>query len=359
MFSSPISITTSIALSLSSLRLAAAAPQDTLGNKDFPDPSITHDPQTGQWYTFATTGNGKNVQAAVIEGTPNSANTLHDNPNPWTYLEIDLLPNPGKWVNATDPLIWAPDIHHIPSTDTFVMYYSGLKSDSPYHCIGVAISPNITGPYVPIGDSPWACPEDGGGAIDASVFSNTADSDVDDTLWVLYKIDGSAKGPGGPCGNGDPPGEPTPIVLQGVDPADGITKLGDPITILDRLPEVDGPLIEAPNLIRAVDGTYVLFYSSHCYNTGDYDIKYATAKRIGGPYSRMGEVMGKGVGTFGFTSPGGATSVGDDLEVRKNEEDQSAVQGGTMVFHAECEAGRCMYMADFELGHGGVVRIVG
>ena len=50
------------------------------------------------------------------------------------------------------------------------MYFSAASNDSAAsgdvkHCIGAAISPNVTGPYTPT-DSPIACPLDAGGAID-------------------------------------------------------------------------------------------------------------------------------------------------------------------------------------------------
>ncbi|KAJ4416583.1 hypothetical protein N0V85_002214 [Neurospora sp. IMI 360204] len=306
-----------------------ASPAETLGNRDFPDPAITLDPRTHEWYAFATNSNGKNVQAAY---SPNP----HD--GPWTYVEHDLLPTPGKWVNPDQHDIWAPDVHYFEATDSFVMYYSGLLADSPYHCIGIATAENITGPYEAF-DEAFACPDSDGGAIDASGYLDP----VDGSFFVVYKVDGSSKGPGGPCGNGDPPGEPTPIRLQRVNESDGITPIGDYTEILDRDPELDGPLIEAPNLIRTWNGTFVLFYSSHCYNTPDYDIKYATADQIEGPYHRRGELMGPNTTSFGFDGPGGASSV---------------CGGGIMVFHANCDAGRCMYVTEFGVDEDGIVTLL-
>ncbi|CRK23815.1 hypothetical protein BN1708_018068, partial [Verticillium longisporum] len=49
-------------------------------------------------------------------------------------------------------------------------------------------------------------------------------------------------------------------MLQEVGP-DGFTKIGNPVQILDRT-EADGPLVEAPDIVRLEDGTYVLFFSS-------------------------------------------------------------------------------------------------
>jgi len=309
--------------------LCAASPQ-SIHTVDFPDPSITFDPQTSHWLTFATHSNEKNVQTATSP-------TLHGK---WSLLtDVDLLPVPGQWVNPTPSYIWAPDVHHIEYTNTHVLYYSGLHANSPHHCIGVVTSPNITGPYSAL-DEPFACPLADGGAIDAAGFYDESSH----SRWVVYKIDGSSKGLGGPCGNGDPPGFDTPIMIQRVSHTDGITPLGNPFPILYRDPKLDGPLIEAPSLIMygfGREAVYVLFFSSHCYNSPEYGIRYATAKNVLGPYTRQSQLMGAAPVTEerNLTSPGGATSISG---------------GGTMVFHAGCEAGRCMHQADFEVVDGAV-----
>jgi hypothetical protein len=122
-----------------------------------------------------------------------------------------------------------------------------------------------------------------------------------------------------------------------VDPEDGVTILSDPIQILDR-DEVDGPLVEAPSLAYLEDsygqGRYVLFYSSHCWFEGSYDINYATADSVNGPYRKSGFNPLMATGDFGLTAPGGATVV-------KGE--------GRLVFHANCPEGRCMYDAEFSV----------
>lgn len=52
------------------------------------------------------------------------------------------------------------------------MYFSALTSqDTKKHCIGVAASKSIKGPYTPK-DKPLACPLDQGGAIDAAGFQD-------------------------------------------------------------------------------------------------------------------------------------------------------------------------------------------
>ena len=141
-----------------------------------------------------------------------------------------------------------------------------------------------------------------GGAIDAAGFR-----DIDGSRWVVYKIDGNSLGGGGMCGNADF-SHGTPIMLQQVSPKDSTTPVGDPQPILDRS-YWDGPLIEAPSLIRTSEGIYVLFFSSNCYNGPLYDVSYATsATGVRGPYQKSSKpllVTGSEGGRL--QSPGGVT----------------------------------------------------
>lgn len=139
---------------------------------------------------------------------------------------------------------------------------------------------------------------------------------------MTYKVDGNSLGGGGPCGNGDG-SHSTPIMLQQVDAMDGTTPIGNPIPILDRS-NFDGPLIEAPSLVRSCEGTYILFFSSNCFNTELYDTSYATASSIVGPYTKSATPLlqsGKPRLPDGeLKSPGGA---------------DVSVDGTRIVFHAD------------------------
>jgi beta-xylosidase len=111
--------------------------------------------------------------------------------------------------------------------------------------------------------------------------------------------------------------------------ADGITPLGRPTQILDRW-GIDGPLVEAPNLTRLKDGSYALLFSSNCYNTPLYDVAWARAKTILGPYQRQPILLRSGMA--GLTAPGGASVASD---------------GTHMVFHANHNGGRALFSATF------------
>ncbi|KAL4803054.1 glycosyl hydrolase [Aspergillus unguis] len=291
-------------------------------NRDFPDPSIIK--TSSGWYSFATTSGGRNVQVA------HSANSTD-----WEFLDYDALPGPfPQWV-ADDPQPWAPDVFQT-DDGRYVMYYSARpREQDSKHCLGVATSSSIDGPYTPIDGDAFACPLDQGGAIDAAGFKDT-----DGTLYIAYKVDGSSLNTSGNDYH------PTPLVLQQVT-SDGYTKVGEPVTLLDRIDE-DGPLIEAPSIVNA-DGTYYLFFSSHLFDSPDYDSKYATAPSVSGPYTRVGWVLAPGdesnVGPL--SGPGGA-DISDD--------------GKKLVFHANLNnenptRGRGLYITEVELS-GGKVTIV-
>jgi beta-xylosidase len=159
-----------------------------------------------------------------------------------------------------------------------------------------------------------------GGAIDASGFKDT-----DGSIYIVYKIDGNSLSPGGPCGNPGPDYRPTPIMLVPVQ-SDGVTPSGPAIQVLDRDAN-DGPLIEAPSLVRMGDGTYTIFFSSNCWDTTYYDVTWASAPTVTGPYTKYGPLLVTSSG--GLTAPGGATASSD---------------GQHLVFHANLPSGgRAMY----------------
>ena len=212
----------------------------------------------------------------------------------------------------------------------YVMYYCGeAKAKINHHCVGTAISDSPTGPFVP-SNTPLSCRLDQGGSIDPAGFK-----DSDGSRYVVFKVDGNSIGHGGDCNNGVEPLVPTPIMLQKV-AADGVTPLGDAVQILDRnTADGDGPLVEAPSLVLK-DGIYYLFYSTHCFTDPTYDVRWATATSITGPYQKTNVELLKN-GEYGLTSPGGATVCGC---------------GDRMLFHGFCDAAktiRCMYVAGLDL----------
>jgi beta-xylosidase len=273
---------------------------------DFPDPSIVQD-SDGTWYAFATNGNNHKVQVASASSPS----------GPWSVLDNAYpLPTPGAWPNGQN--VWAPDIRKIGSK--YVLYYTATDAEqTAQHCVGTATSNTILGQYSAAA-TPIACSLTAGGAIDPTGFT-----DQDGTHYVIYKVDGNSVGHGGSCGNTVAPIIPTPLMLQQLAP-DGITPVNVPIELLDR-GDADGPLIEAPNMIL-VNGVYFLFFSSNCYTTTLYDVSYATATSVKGPFTKSSAPLMVTNNPYEVTAPRGATATTD---------------GKAISFHANCPGGRCMF----------------
>ncbi|KAG5728695.1 Arabinan endo-1,5-alpha-L-arabinosidase [Termitomyces sp. T112] len=279
---------------------------------NFPDPSIIWVPSENSWFAFATNGNGVNVQLATSLDF-----------DTWSVTKQDALPTVGAWVDQANPAVWAP----MPD-GSFVLYYAATSAQDPTaHCVGVATSANVRGPYTPLAD-PFVCHLDLGGAIDPAGHHHP-----DGSLYVVYKIDGNNRGNGGSCNNGVAPIKSTPIMLQKV-AADGYTKIGSEVQILDR-DDGDGPLIEAPSLIQ-VKGVWFLFFSSGCFAETTYDLSYAYATNVTGPYTKArGPIAPLLVsGEDELKAPGSACAVMD---------------GSKLAFHAwlgnDINGGRGMWTA--------------
>ena len=301
---------------------------------DFPDPALLHVGDT--WYVFGTQSGIDNTNVHVQVAKSGDFNT-------WTLLEgVDALPTLPHWVDTSNPAIWAPDvvkvvstqkqmttIHtltHCQSENQYVHYFSvttNTAGDGAYHCVGTATSTSMTGPFIP-NNEPFACPTDQGGAIDASGFVES-----DGTRYVVYKIDGNAKGHGGSCGNTVSPIVSTPILIQKVH-SDGITKIGSATKILTNTVE-DGPLVEAPSLIRHGSGSYILFYSSGCYVDSSYAAKYATSNSLTNEFKRGSETPLMSSGSYGLTGPGGLDASLDGLHVAFHG--KSSANGGRRLLY--------------------------
>ncbi|KAK5702618.1 hypothetical protein LTR97_003563 [Elasticomyces elasticus] len=251
-----------------------------MDGRNFPDPAIIK--VADGWHAFATNlkKDGTWIHVPMAKSPDYKK---------WTYRDgVDAMPKLAAWV---DP-------------------------DSPR-----AHSKKLEGPYVDNLKEPWVCPYANGGAIDPAGYTNK-----DGTRWVVYKIDGNAVGHGGSCNNNVEPIVSTPIMLQQVNAADGHTKIGSPIQLIKN-DKADGPVVEAPALTY-LGGKYVLFFSSNCFATTLYDVSYATADHIKGPYTKYGPLFV--TGTLGMVSPGG-------LDI--------AMNGDHAIWHGATSNGRGSYTA--------------
>ncbi|TKA74484.1 hypothetical protein B0A55_06446 [Friedmanniomyces simplex] len=291
-------------------------PREAEVNDNTTHPSII---QVGRiWYAFATRTIGSTLHIQIASSPDFKTWSIVKNSD---GSQKDALPNLPPWVNTGSPNTWAPDI--IQLTDgSFVMYYSATTTaDTSKHCVGAASASSVTGPYTPIGSSALICPLSSGGAIDASGYYDNG------KRYIAYKVDGNSMGHGGACGNDVAPYVPTPIMLQPVG-SDGHTFQGSPKTILNNDGAADQGIVEAPSLAKS-GSTYILFFSSGCFTTGNYNVNYATSDSITGSYKRAASPL-FATGIDGLTAPGGADIFRD---------------GKHMLFHANYGSGRALYEA--------------
>jgi arabinan endo-1,5-alpha-L-arabinosidase len=260
----------------------AAADGNPVLDQDFPDPDVLE--VDGTYYAYATNTATTNVPVA----TSTDLET-------WEELPADALPElPGFVIPGKT---WAPEVSRF--GNTFVMYPTTTNYDPTLQCIAVATADSPEGPFEVVGDEMLVCPEDEGGAIDASTFI-----DADGTAYLLWKNDGNC------CGLD------TWLYLAPLS-EDGLSLTGEPTRLVKQDQPWEGDLVEAPTLVER-DGTYTLLYSANSYGGEEYAIGYATAEEVTGPYTKGEEPLFTTDASGGeYIGPGGQDVVtGPDGEDR-------------------------------------------
>ncbi len=232
-----------------------AAEVNPVLDDDFPDPDLLE--VDGTYYAYATNGNNRNVRVA----TSTDLVTWEEQP--------DALPDLPTWVIPGKT--WAPEVTEI-APGSYALYFTATNYRPTLQCIGVAAATDPLGPFTVVGESMLVCPEDEGGAIDASTFL-----DEDGTRYLLWKNDGN-------CCELDTWLQLSPLS------ADGLTLTAAPTKLVKQDQEWEGNLVEAPTLVREGD-TYVLMYSANDYGSDAYTVGYATATAATGPYTKDPEPL--------------------------------------------------------------------
>jgi len=215
---------------------------------DFADPFLLRVGDT--YYAYATNASGKNVQVA-------SSTDLVQ----WKQLP-DAMPALGKWAKLGGSFVWAPEVIQI--GEQYLLYYTARDKAADKQCIGVAVADKPEGRFRDPNDTAFVCQAAQGGSIDASPFR-----DEDGTLYLYWKNDGNC------CG------QSTYIYVQELAP-DGLSLVGEPVTLVQNDRRWEGPLIEAPTMWKQ-DGSYYLFFSANAYAGVDYAVGYATCETATGP----------------------------------------------------------------------------
>jgi len=255
----------------SSSESAQAADSNPVIDRDFPDPDVLE--VDGTFYAYGTNGQNRNVQVAKSTDLET-----------WEDLPDDALPELPSWV--IEGKTWAPEVTQL-EDGSFVMYTTTTNFEPALQCIAVATADSPEGPFEIVGDEMLVCPEDDGGAIDASTFL-----DEDGTRYLLWKNDGNC------CGLD------TWLHIAPLSD-DGLSLAGKETKLVKQDQPWEGNLVEAPTLVER-DGTYVLMYSANDYGSDKYAIGYATADSPTGPFTKAEEPLLTTDGSEGrFVGPGG------------------------------------------------------
>ena len=283
-------------------------------DQDFPDPDVLE--VDGTYYAYATNGQNRNVQVATSTDLAT-----------WEVLSEDALPTLPDWI--IEGKTWAPEVSQIGST--FVMYPTATNFEPTFQCIAVATADAPEGPFEIVGDEMLICPEDEGGAIDASTFL-----DEDGTRYLLWKNDGNC------CG------KDTWLYIAPLSD-DGLSLAGEATRLVKQDQPFEGNLVEAPTLVER-DGTYVLMYSANDYGSDAYAIGYATADSPTGPFTKSEEPLLTTDSSGGrYVGPGGQDVVtapdGSDVLVFHSW-DVAFIERGVYVAPLEWEDGKPVVVLD-------------
>lgn len=145
------------------------------------------------------------------------------------------------------------------------------RRSSQRHCISIATSAHVDGPYKDTSTAPIVCSGDPAGSIDPQVFL-----DNNGTPYLIWKNAG-VKG-----------SKPTQIFIRQLDATGTAFAAGSHQHFLLQTSSEkwEGNLIESPAMI-SYDGRYYLFYSANLYDTAHYATGYAVCKTALGPCRRI------------------------------------------------------------------------
>lgn len=214
------------------------------------DPFVFQDGDAG-YFLFTTNAKGRNVP------TYRSSDL-----STWSRVG-DVMPQLAPW--AEKGATWAPEVLKVDST--YALFYAARKRGKRGHCVGVAFSDQVTGPYLDHAEQPLVCQDAIGGAIDPSPFR-----DSDGQLYLTWKNDGNALR------------QRTWIWISALTP-DAAALVGDVKPLLVNSEPWEGRCIEAPSLEKRGD-KYYLFYSGSMFNTRRYAVGYASSDSVFGPFEK-------------------------------------------------------------------------
>jgi len=235
--------TTSIAVSADRSMLAAQPPTRTpnapaiviadSASQDLSGGWLIH--SHGKYLLFVSTAFGnRRDNVPMLVGSPGH----------WS-VAVDALPTMPAWAVPVSKggTTWEPEVHRFGAT--YVLYYAAIVAGltPATHCLGTAVATSAAGPYSP-SPQPIVCQLDQGGDIDPQVV-------VDDTApqarpYLVWKSDNNSTNHTG-----------TDLIWSQPLTSDGLAVVGSQTTIYgtDRAPAWAHPIIEAPQMVKAPNGS--------------------------------------------------------------------------------------------------------
>lgn len=225
---------------------------------DMPDPFLFS--EGGRYYIYLSTSFGSSDNLPIFEGSPGH----------WRG-PIEGMPEVPAWaLPATSYYTWDPTVARI--GDRYLLYAAFTVADPPpadadarsyVHCIGVETSGSPLGPFEQVGDAPLMCQSTLGGDIDADFFVDAHGPDGPvHPYYLIWKSD-----------NNNLPGSGPTTIWAAPLSNDGLSFAGPARPIFRPSPRYpwELPVLEAPQMVLAPDGSTWLFFSS---GSGYYTPRY-------------------------------------------------------------------------------------
>jgi hypothetical protein len=131
------------------------------------------------------------------------------------------------------------------------------------HCIMAAVADTPAGPFVPVGRSPFVCQQHLGGDIDAQpLYDPNGPRGRAHPYYLIWKSDNNNLPGSGPC-----------TIWAAPMSNDGLSLVGRAVAIFRPTQAWEEPVLEAPAMVIAPNGTQWLFFSSgNGYYTPRYEV---------------------------------------------------------------------------------------
>jgi hypothetical protein len=255
---------------------------------DMPDPFMLTVGKKYYLYFSSAYGNSSNIP--VMSGTPGH----------WGPVS-DAMPKVPSWALPATAGVdtWDPYVVHVDGK--FIMYAAAPIAERPpadahandvVHCLLAAVSSSPAGPFVAVGDKPLICQTTLGGDIDSQLFFDPeGPRGPDDPYYLIWKSD-----------NNNLPGSGPTTIWAAPMSNDGLSFGGRARPIFKPDLAWEMPVLEAPQMVLAPDGTDWLFFSA---GSGYYTSRYAMGYlKCNGPLAGCHEVTAGPIISSNAQGPG-------------------------------------------------------